>query len=278
MKKICILHANCQGEPLAELLQTSSGFSDRYELHSFTNYTKDFIPAELISNCDLFLYQHLGENWGEHSSASLCARLKNEAHPIAIPNMRFQHYWPLWSSEPGFNYRDKFLDSLLERDLSESQILHLFMNTKLTKIYQLDEIMEQSEQIERDKEKLTPVKYLDWILDNYKQHMLFNTINHPRTELLTITANGLLKELGFPQLKEEALENFQPPFADFEQPIHPQVAEHLGLEFGGPQQRYHVYGADLTFEEYAMRYIKCRKNNIDDFIGFLIAAARMGQN
>ncbi len=75
-----------------------------------------------------------------------------------------------------------------------------------------------------------------------------------------------------------ALKNFPPPFPDFEQPIHPQVAEFLGLDFGGAQQRYYVYGAELTFEEYAMRYIKCRKNGITDFITFLVAAARVKQN
>ncbi len=278
MKKICLLHANCQGEPLAELLMLSAEFRGEYELYRFTNYTREFIPDNIINNCDLFLYQTLGDNWGNHSSAKLCARLKSSASSIAIPNMRFLHYWPLWSSEPGFDYRDKFLDSLLDRGLNESQILHLCMNTKLTNIYNLNEILEQSEQIERDKEKLTPIKYVDWMLEHYKQIPLYNTINHPRTELLFLMANGTLKELGIDPLSNQDISAFPPPFADFEQPIHPQVAEYLGLEFGGPQQRYHVYGAELTFEEYAMRYIKCRKNSIDDFIGFLIAAARMGKN
>ncbi|NDV26615.1 WcbI family polysaccharide biosynthesis putative acetyltransferase [Desulfovibrio sp. JC010] len=276
MKKICILHANCQGEPLEELLLLSEEFSSTYDIHQFTNYTRDHIPAELIAACDLFIYQPLpAENWAELASDKIISRLKSKARAIAFPSMFFKHYWPLWSNVRGFNYRDIFLDSLLDRDLSESQVLHLFMNTRLTNIYDFKEIMDSSEQIERDKEQQTPVRYVDWVLENYRQKPVFKTINHPNTELLIITANTLLEELGMDRLPENKLENFPPPFPEFEQPIHPQVAEYLGLEFGGPEQRYHVYGAELTFEEYVMRYIKCRRNNIEDFIGFLMAAARM---
>ncbi|WP_321405066.1 WcbI family polysaccharide biosynthesis putative acetyltransferase [Maridesulfovibrio sp.] len=278
MKKKCILHANCQGEPIQELLLLSDEFSAEYQIHSFTNYTREFIPDSLLTDCDLFLFQTLNEKWGELASAKLCGRLKKNTRSIAIPNMLFKHYWPLWSAAPGFDYRDTFLDSLLDRDLSESQIMHLFINTRLTNIYDFKEIMDRSEQLERDKESLTPVRYVDWIMENYRKKPLFNTINHPRRELLILTVNTLLEELGMTRLNDKALNGFSDPFTDFEQPIHPQVAEYLGLEFGGPEHRYHVYGAELTFEEYATRYIKCRKNNIEDFITFLMAAARMGQS
>ncbi|MFW5501024.1 MULTISPECIES: WcbI family polysaccharide biosynthesis putative acetyltransferase [unclassified Maridesulfovibrio] len=279
MKKICILHANCQGEPMEELLLLNEEFSTEYEIHRFTNYTRESIPAKLIAECDLLLYQPLlGTTWGDLASEKIISQLKKEARSIAFPSMLFLNYWPLWSSAPGFDYRDTFLDSLLEKELSESQILHLFMKTRLTNIYDLKEIMDKSISTERIKESRTPVKYVDWILENYRHRPLFNTINHPRTELLCMIANTILEELGMGRLSEQALQNFPPPFADFEQPIHPQVVEFLNLEFGEPQHRYHVYGAELTFEEYAMRYIKCRKNNIDDFIGFLMTAARMEKN
>ncbi|NDV23151.1 WcbI family polysaccharide biosynthesis putative acetyltransferase [Desulfovibrio sp. JC022] len=279
MKKTCILHANCQGEPMEELLLLNDEFSSSYDIHRFTNYTRESIPVELIADCDLFLYQPLlGESWAELASDKIISRIKGTSRSIAFPSMLFKHYWPLWSSRTGFDYRDTFLDSLLEKELSESQILHLFMNTRLTNIYDFKEITDQSINIERTKEARTPVKYVDWILENYTRKPLFNTINHPRSELLTLSANTILQELGMERLNEQDLEKFPPPFADFEQPIHPQVADFLGLEFGGPQHRYHVYGTELTFEEYAMRYIKCRQNNIEDFIAFLMATAGMEKN
>ncbi|CCO22557.1 WcbI family polysaccharide biosynthesis putative acetyltransferase [Maridesulfovibrio hydrothermalis] len=272
-KKICILHANCQGEPVEELLKLNTDFSEMYEVHRFTNYIKEPIPENIIADCDLFLYHHLDTNWEELSSAHICSKLKKTARAIPFPSMLFLHYWPLWSRKPGFDYPDTFLESLLERDLSESQILHLFMKTKLTNIYDFKSILEDSEKIERHKEAVSIVKYVDMILTSFRQKRLFNTINHPRKDLLVHIANTILSELGLAHLAEQSVEDFPPTFTDFEQPIHPQVAEYLELEFGGPEERYHVYGAKLTFEEYAMRYIKCRKHGFDDFIAFLQATA-----
>ncbi|WP_031480880.1 WcbI family polysaccharide biosynthesis putative acetyltransferase [Maridesulfovibrio frigidus] len=273
-KKVCILQANCQGEPIENLLRLSREFSETYEIHRFTNYIREVIPDELLANCDIFIYQHLAEPWKEFSSANLCSKMKQGCKTIAFPSMLFIHYWPLWSGKKGFDYTDTFLESLIERDLSESQILHLFMNAKLTKIYDFESIIAKSEQIERAKESLCSAGYFDYILDNYKQKRLFNTINHPSAELLSRTANTILSELKWPEVTCDQIETFPEPFPEFEQPIHPQIAEYLGLEFAGPETRYNVYGASLTFEEYAIRYIKCRQMGIKDFISFLHATAK----
>ena len=273
-KKTCILQANCQGEPIEELLNLSPEFKESYKTYRFTNYIREPIPDELLSKCDLFLYQHLAKGWGELSSETLCSKLKDTCKTIAFPSMLFIHYWPLWSRQKGFDYPDTFLESLFERDLDESQILHLFMNAKLTNIYDFKSIIAESEKIERQKENFCSAKYVDYILANYKQRKLFNTINHPGKELLAKTANAILSELNFNELPTAHIESFPEPFPDFEQPIHPQISEYLGLEFCGPDTRYHVYGADLTFREYAIRYIKCRKLGMEDFIGFLQATAQ----
>ncbi len=272
-KKICILQANCQGEPVENLLRLSREFSETYEIHRFTNYIREVIPDELLANCDLFIYQHLAEGWKDLSSTNLCAKLKQDCKTITFPSMLFIHYWPLWSSKKGFDYTDTFLESLLERDLTESQILHLFMNAKITKIYDFDSIIAKSEKIERAKESFCSAGYVDYILENYKEKRLFNTINHPGTELLSRTANAILSEMKLPDLTCDQIETFPAPFPEFEQPIHPQIAEYLELEFAGLETRYNVYGASLTFKDYAIRYIKCRQMGIEDFIGFLHATA-----
>ncbi|WP_291325796.1 WcbI family polysaccharide biosynthesis putative acetyltransferase [Desulfovibrio sp. UCD-KL4C] len=272
-KKTCILQANCQGEPIEDLLNLSPEFKESYNTYRFTNYIREPIPDELLSKCDLFLYQHLAKGWGELSSETICSKLKDTCKTIAFPSMLFIHYWPLWSRQKGFDYPDIFLESLFERDLDESQIIHLFMNAKLTNIYDFKSIIAESEKIERQKESFCSAKYVDHILANYKQRKLFNTINHPGKELLTNTANAILFELNLSELTTAHIGAFPEPFPDFEQPIHPQIAEYLGLEFCGPDTRYHVYGAELTFREYAIRYIKCRKLGMEDFIGFLQATA-----
>ncbi len=50
---------------MEELLLLNEEFSTEYEIHRFTNYARESIPAKLIAECDLFLYQPLlGTTWG----------------------------------------------------------------------------------------------------------------------------------------------------------------------------------------------------------------------
>lgn len=273
-KKICLLHANCQGEPVEGLLKLSPEFDAAYEIRRFTNYIREPVPDSLIADCDLFLYQYLGDKWGALGSESIRSKLKRQARSIAFPSMFFKGYWPLWGDIPGFDYSDIFLESLLEKELSESQILYLYLKTRLGNVYNLNALFDKWEQHEREKEAFSSIKYVDLILSGFREKRMFNTVNHPQTELLLHTADSILGLLDMPALKKKSVAGFPVPFPEFELPIHPQVAEHLGLEFGGPEEKYHVYGAELTFEEYAVRYIKCRRNNITDFISFLYAAAK----
>lgn len=274
-KKLCLIHANCQGEPLEELLNLNPDFSDHYETRHFTNYLREPIPDRLIEGCDLFLYQYVGKDWGKLGSDHLCSKLKPRSVSLAIPSMFFKNYWPLWTNTPGFDYPDIFLESLLERELTESQILHLYLNSRLDRIYDFTTLTSGSEKHELAKENRTPIKYVDYIKENYRERRLFNTVNHPGKELMIRTADKILNQLGMAPLTDKAIREYPETFPEIELPIHPQVAEKLDLNFGGPEEKYYVYGAIITFEEYIIRYIKCRKSGISDFIGFLHATASL---
>lgn len=70
-RQLCVLHANCQGEPMAALLRLCPGFAARYEIRLFTNYTREPVPDEVLSSCSLFLFQHLGPQWNGLASEAL---------------------------------------------------------------------------------------------------------------------------------------------------------------------------------------------------------------
>ncbi len=267
-KEFCIVHANCQGEPLARLLLKSPDFKSRYRVRTYTNYTREPIPEMELSSCGLLLYQHLDEKWGELASGVLLKKIPDQAAALCIPNMFFKGYWPLWSGEPGFDYRDILLDRLLDQGLGKTEILHLYLRTELAAKYDLERLFTESLDHERNKESHTPVKYVDLILDRYKGEMLFNTVNHPGPMLMAHAASEVLEALGLDSsvLKEETADDL---FPEIKLPIHPLVAGRLGLDFGGPGTRYEVYGKERTFEEYAEAYVDCRMLGVDDFIGYL---------
>lgn len=270
-KEPCIVHANCQGAPLVSLLRLCPEFERRFEVRLFVNFASQPIPDEAMRSCRLFLYQHLGPQWHELASEALLAKVPDGCSTLCIPNMFLKAYWPLWSGEPGFDFRDVLLDHLLGMGLGTRDILHLCLRTPLQAKYDLNELIGQSMAYEREKEARTPVKYIGLVEELLCRERLFNTVNHPNLRLLFHAASTILGLLGLEPL-DPALERTLPePFPEFELPIHPQVAEHLGLSFAGPESRFEVYGRKLTFAEYAAAYVDCRLAGSDDFIGYLQA-------
>lgn len=267
-----ILHANCQGRPLAAQLLASPEFARRFAPRVYLNYAREEIPEAELAACGLFLYQHLGPEWGDMSSAALLSRLPAGCPSLCIPNMFFRGPWPLWSGAPGFDYRDVFLDRLLEMGLPGQEILRLYLQLPLERKFDLDALLAETVARETERQARTPVKYLDHVLEHWRSRPLFFTVNHPGPELLQLAAAGILRHLGLapaePALQPDPLALGE-GYADFELPVHPQAAVYYGLAYGGANQVYNVYGRPRTFAQYAAAYVGCRLAGVDDFIGAL---------
>lgn len=274
-KKICILHANCQGDEIERLLLLSKVFPDCYQLYRYTNYTRDAISEDLLADCQLFLYQQLGPAWGELSSESLLAKLPPHSLQLRIPNMFFRTYWPFWTNRSPMDFGDSLLDRLIDEGASKPIILRIYLHGDIRSFADLAAIAENNFAIETVKEEQTCVKTVDFIRDQWKKKPLFHTVNHPGKELLLLTVNGILRQLDFPPLGESELADLEscgefPSYADFDLPIHPQVAAFHKLDFIRPGHLFSVFGKKMTFEQYISRYIDCRLNGMEkNFLGYL---------
>jgi hypothetical protein len=271
-KRTAILHANCQGRPLAAQLLASPEFAQCFVPRVYLNYAREAVPEADLSACGLFLYQFLGPEWGELSSAALVARLPADCPRLCIPNMFFRGPWPLWSGAPGFDYRDIFLDRLLDMGLPRRDILHVYLSTPLKRKFDLDALFAETVAREGERQGHTPVQYLDFVLEHWRQRPLFFSVNHPGPELLALAARGILRELGLALPDPERLpgpEALGEGYADFELPVHPQAAAFYGLNHGGEARVFNVYGRAKTFAQYAAAYVDCRLAGLDDFISYL---------
>ncbi len=269
-KKLCLMQANCQGEPLETLLGFSEAFSSGWVIRRYTNYTHDRIPETELENCDLFLYQHLEGHWGEMASERLLKRLKPRALAFSLPNMFFKGYWPLWTSESPMNFGDALLDRLFESGLGATELLAIYLKKDISRFIDIEAEFAESLAHERGKEAKSDLPYIDFILERWKDRPLFYTVNHPGPELLARTADAVLHFLGFPPLDEKTQRLFKPDYADFELPVHPWVAEHCNLKFITNKTRYNIFGRDMDFFDYVLKYIECRHNNLaDNFLGYL---------
>lgn len=287
-RSLCLIHANCQGDPLAGLLAAAPQFAERYEIRRYTNYQREHVPPAALSGCALFLYQHMGEKWDDHASARLLAMVNPAARVLRLPNMLFTGYWPFWSNRSAMDFGDSFLDRLVALGLGMAEILHVYLHGNLTAKYDLDAMLRASLAVERDKEQGTrnpaapacghagrdaipPVvaPTVDLVEALWKEERLFATINHPNRRLVLHVAEGVLAALGMDPLPPAVRAGCADPYPEFELPMHPRVAAHHGLSFGGPDATWNVYGRRMTFEDYTRRYVDCRLRGIDNFIGYL---------
>ncbi len=277
-RQTCILHANCQGTPLARLLMASPHFRERYNLIHFLNYTREDVPPVALSSASLLLFQELGEKWGALCSRELMAGLPKNATAIRLPNMMCHAYWPFWTSKSTMNFGDDLLDDWVDQGLSPAEIAHLYAQPKILLASGLEERVAKSFATERAKEQPHPtgsalpqvLETVDFVEAAYKDRPLFTTINHPGPELAIQTANAVLQALDMPALPETF------PFASldlscdphFYQPIAPAVAKILGIRFVEEHTTYPVYGKHLTFLQYLACYVDCRQQNLP-FLAYL---------
>lgn len=274
-KPLCLIHANCQGEPLAECLRRVPGFGDLFEVRLYTNYIREPVPEADLSRCAVFLYQPLRDEaiWGELTSARLLERLPAGARSVAIPSMFFRLYWPFWRGGGAFESSHVVLDRLLREGLPKTDLLRVFLRGRVLPGAEIERVTNQSLARERAKEQLTPIKYVDWVCDHFRERLLLNQVNHPGHELLCHVAREVLRLLDVAE-PDGGVEPLVPELhPEFRMPVHPVVAAHWGLAFADESTRYPVYGRKLTFAEYAEEYVNARLLGIDDFITYLRARA-----
>jgi len=271
-RELCLIHANCQGDPLLDRLNCCAAFRERYECRLYTNYIREPIPDADLGRCALFLYQHLGPEWAGLASATLLGKLPGTARSLCIPNMFFKGYWPTWSGREGFDYRCELLDGYIDAGLSQEEAVLLYLRADLAAKLDLDAVLEATLARERERESHTPVKYMGLIEERHGREQLFNTVNHPGPLLMDHAARGVLRELGLPEPDSDAMAGLGDPFPEFEQPVHPSVSAFFGWDFAGPEREYRVYGRSMTFAAWTANYVYARQHGVTDFIGFLQGA------
>ena len=98
MKKVCLIYANCQNQPIAKYLNRSAEFNREYLIHRFPVHNliekQTTIPSELLQKVDLFIYQPVKDIHGERSSKAVLAKLSPRCKKISFPSLYFKGYFP----------------------------------------------------------------------------------------------------------------------------------------------------------------------------------------
>ena len=270
MPDLCLLHANCQGEALALLLNAHAPFTRLFRLKHYINYTRETLLPSDLQNCRLFLYQKLDASFGDLASNVLLKRLPKTCQTIQIPNLFFKGYWPFWMRAPErIDFADSVLERLIDIGLPMQEILRIYLSGSHPAFKTVAKIAQESLAQEKAKEKDCPIGCVHLLLQFWREEPLFYTVNHPGPRLIIAVAERLLQLLGLPPLSPACKANFVHPDRDFFLPIHPLVGQALGLNFTGPKVSYEIFGKRLTHAEFIASYLACRKEHVTNLAAFL---------
>ncbi len=204
MSKKCLIYANCQGEALGHFLHHSPQFRAEYSIEYLANFLmiseKKSFDSDQIDSADLLIYQPLNDDHGPFSTRSLLTLLPERCRSLSFPYIYNDALWPLFKDGQKIAHSSIITD-LLDQGASPLDIAFQFLTLKID--FRFQQRWERSLRILTEKEALTDVKVVDFILHHYQKKRLFLTQNHPATPLLLHAANQILASLNYPLLLEE---------------------------------------------------------------------------
>lgn len=227
MKKTCLIYANCQGWGIGHFLSKHPFFQQDYKSEYLINYLmisqKESLPMELLRKADLFIYQPVADSHGPYSTDNVLSYLSVTCQKISFPYLYNDAFWPL--------FRDKEtivnaapITNLLDSGASALEIAMKFLSLEID--FEFEKRFQKTVKILAEKEAVTTVKAVPYILENYKTEKLFLTNNHPTTPLLIHCVNQMLSYLGYPNLKKEEF-------------FHPNEANLPGYFLMSPYEKSH---------------------------------------
>jgi hypothetical protein len=216
-----------------------------------------------VESSDVLLVQDI-RDWENYP---LRPYIRDGARIIKFPLLHFASLWPFdHYNGPGdkeayerewpnltFLYHDGLL-ARLRKEIPEREERLLAYRT-----LSVDGIINFARLHDFEKRRLTAMdkqfecEIGQFILDHFQRRRLFYTTNHPNGQIIGMLMQYLLRQLGIgrgfrPNSTLDHLRRLQVP-------VHPKVAETLGVTWAKENTKYLYGGEQITWETYIRRYI-----------------------
>ena len=195
MKNI-VIFSNCAGNIIKNMFEKHSFTKDKYFIHYIINYdnlNKQIIDDShnfLLSNCDIFMYQPLNQNYtdSEYDITNIKKKLNDKTIILKINFYRFRGFWYKSEYKPYNNYnnyqflnanyygihdsfinftttnKNDIINKINNIQISQDELL-VFFDYELTKFKIIDDNSD--------------VNMYEYFINNYKIKQLFHDPFHP---------------------------------------------------------------------------------------------------
>jgi hypothetical protein len=269
-KKIALIYATCQGRMIYDVLMQSTQFTNEYQIvdvvqnYDLIRANRSFLTwSDHLANlkkADLFIHQPLGDEYGGNSTKSIQPFLKSSAKSITIPYILVKSFWPILvtttiDSSDNFNQplrsivgNQKPITDLIDRGLTKNQIIQQYLNNQIDFLYK--QRFDADIKYLKLKELITDIKVVDYIADNFTKTNLFDSTNHPTTDLVFHMGNQILSMLGFPAEQINNNNDYYRPSAKV--PIDSTATKYFNLTFGQSNDIFYIDAISDIFDKYSI--------------------------
>ena len=277
MKPSVLLYGNCQAEHVAHIAQYVPTLRDKL--------TFKVIPLHIVtkqdweSRYDASYFADVKVLWNQVESGPksehremLESRMGDGWQVVNFPPFSMLALWPFAGNEPRLatstDYRypwtDSIAASLANQDLPDDELFDRYMQITSQKMPDLERRLRMDVGRWRATDELADIKLADWVLENFRDRQIFYTSGHVTAEPLGRLLKQLIERTGLLTDTEIQRARIETDFLlrhycaqDLEvTPLHPLVAERLGISYYDPDARYRWHGHEWTFREYILKYIR----------------------
>ena len=262
MLKTLIVYGNCQAEAVATILREDPVAEERFRvlyLRSFDHPSdgRDELRPEDVADC--------GVLWEQRDPRPFPYRdlLPAGCLTVKFPAIDFNLLWPYNCPNPydepeppafpfgHFPYGDRIVIESIDKQTQAEKIVGYYLSGWAQYGMDLDRLfqIESSRLVARDAH--CDVKISDFVLGRFRDERLFWTANHPTSALLRELIHRLVHAsasheplLDLLDLEATIAHRYFPegPLGIVSVPIHPNVAEHFGLEWYDAGEAHRGFG------------------------------------
>jgi hypothetical protein len=262
-----LIVGNCQAQTVHEALARSGEFDDRLDVkYHFVALQQNLHEAGKaeVESSDVLLVQDI-RDWENYP---LRPYIRDGARIIKFPLLHFASLWPFdHYNGPGdkeayerewpnltFLYHDGLLARLRKEIPKREERLLAYRTLSVDGIINFARLHDFEKRRLTAMDKQFECEIGQFILDNFQRRRLFYTTNHPNGQIIGMLMQYLLRQLGIgrgfrPNSTLDHLRRLQVP-------VHPKVAETLGVTWAKENTKYLYGGEQITWETYIRRYIE----------------------
>jgi tetratricopeptide (TPR) repeat protein len=268
MTKIVFV-GNCQADSLFRAYARWIAPERGETVHYVAAYAEaDSAAREQIRRADIIALQIT-----DSAQTVNLADLETNARIVMFPHVTAAFLWPFHGGTHPRNadipqdyskiftgeFSDRWLNKRIARGDDPQTILARYRDPDVLTEAGLDRLVELVVMHQQQRDAVCDMRLGDRIMANLASERVFAHMHHPSLQLFAFMLCEVFSRMGCSSEQiERSLSHYRTtPFPPGDMPIHPRIAEHLGLKWACHDLRYQIppFGEHVTWDQYCQRYV-----------------------